>query len=281
MSYAEKTGRLIVNADDLGMSPGANSAIFRCFDAGRISHASMMGNGDYFDEAEAGLKKRGIGKIGVHLNLTYGKALTASPSLQDRNGLLNNGFVSLFLKTVADRKISADIERELEAQIVKVKNSGFEITHLDSHRHVHMIPAVYSIVVGLARKYGIPRIRHINEKLTDSLKIGGITGFFRNGGLVKFLLLKTLSAYNGQRDETDKTLKFYSILFTGAVTEEAIEKIRGSMENYEIMVHPGVPEMDFPIEFHDKNEKAYRTSPQRAGELEALLNSSLASGDFQ
>ncbi len=65
----------IVNADNLGMTPGTNKAIFEGYDSGMIAHTSIMVNSDYFSEAIEGLQSRkGLG-VGMHLNLTYGKAL--------------------------------------------------------------------------------------------------------------------------------------------------------------------------------------------------------------
>ena len=275
MSYAGKRGRLIINADDLGMSPGTNSAVFECFDAGKITDASIMSNADYFEDALEGLQKRGIGKIGVHLNLSYAKALKRGSSLHDENGLLNNGFVSLLRKTAAGGNIVKEIEEEFEAQIERVKRSGIEITHLDSHRHVHMIPAIYSVVVKLAQKHGIERVRLINENIVDSIKIGGSFHVFSNGGIVKYLLLKSFSDYNRSRKDLGGGAKFFSILYTGGITKSAIEKIANSGEFYEIMVHPGDPTLDESVDFYDPDEKVYRTSPERRLEMKALLDSSL------
>lgn len=264
--------RLIVNADDLGMSPGANNAIFECFDAGKITDASIMSNADYFQEALDGLRKRGIGKIGVHLNLSYGKALNQGSSLHDKNGLLKNGFVSLLCKSFTDSNIRKEIEEEFEAQIERVKKNRLEITHLDSHRHIHMIPPIYSIVVRLAKKHGIERVRLINEDLFDSLKMQKSYHVFSNGGIIKYLLLKSFSDYNRSRTDCSGNAKFFSILYTGSITERAIEKIAQSGEFYEIMVHPGDPAMDESVDFYDITEKRYRTSPARKMELDALLS---------
>jgi len=86
---------LIVNSDDLATTPGTNKAIFKGYDDGMITHTSIMANGDYFTEAVEGLQSRKDLGVGMHLNLTYGKALHSNPVYNDTQGIFN--FFSLHL----------------------------------------------------------------------------------------------------------------------------------------------------------------------------------------
>ena len=65
--------------------------------------------------------------------------------------------------------------------------------------------------------------------------------------------------------------RFYSILFTGVVHKDVFERLTSSVHNYEVMVHPGITELDSKVIFYDKNEKAYRLSKDRESELRAIL----------
>jgi len=70
----------------------------------------------------------------------------------------------IFAKKYLSRQICLrEVGGELEAQIRKVKNQGVNISHLDSHQHVHMLPKILAITVELAKKYCIPAIRIPNE----------------------------------------------------------------------------------------------------------------------
>lgn len=262
---------IIVNADDLGMSPGTNKAIFEGFDHGIVTHSSIMSNCDYFSEAVDGLKTRKNLNIGIHLNLTYGKALNYNRLYNDDNGVFNLGYMAIFVKSIFQKDFIKEVKKEFELQILRVLNCGITITHIDSHRHIHLIPKIYNIVVDLSLKYNIKRIRLINEDFLDSFLMSGKYNFILNGGLVKFTLLKIFSKIDSKKSDSYKDLRFYSILYTGVIHKNIFENLKLSEYNYEVMVHPGITDLDTQVFFYDKNEKAYRLSKDREDELHAVL----------
>ncbi len=262
---------MIVNADDLAMTPGANKAIFDGFDNGAITHASIMANCDFFDEAIVEANKReGLG-IGMHLNLTYGKALIQNPLYCNQNGVFKLGYKDLLLKR--DNNFLNAIEKELEEQIIKVKNRlNRDITHLDSHRHIHLIPHIYKIVIKLAKKYNINRVRLIKESFTKSISLNKKFNFISNGGIIKYLLLKTFTTIDKKYCDLYKDINFYSILYTGVVDSDILYKLKDEKQNYEIMIHPSYVELDKDIDFYDLGEKKYRLSSDRTIELKSVLS---------
>jgi len=263
--------RLIVNADDLAMTPGTNKAIFEGYDDGMITHTSIMANGDYFTEAIEGLQSRKDLGVGMHLNLTYGKALHSNPVYNDTRGIFNLTYLNLLTKSASNKAFLTAVEKEFEQQIVRVANTGLSITHIDSHRHIHLIPSIYRVVVKLAIKYDIPRIRLIKESMIDSFLLSRRVNFILNGGIIKYLLLRTFTAMDSSHANLYKNIKFYSILYTGVVTKDILQKLKNSDENYEIMVHPGITQLDKDIIFYDQDEKSYRVSKDREDELDAVL----------
>ena len=261
----------MVNADDLGMTPGTNKAIFEGFDHGIVTHSSIMSNCDYFREAVDGLKVRKDLNIGIHFNLTYGKALNYNRIYNDNHGVFNLGYMAILVKSIFQKDFITEIKKEFELQILRVLNSGITITHIDSHRHIHLIPKIYNIVVDLSVKYNIKRIRLINENLLDSFLMSRKYNFILNGGLVKFILLKTFSKINSKKANLYENFKFYSILYTGVIQKDIFENLKSSGYNYEVMVHPGITDLDIHVVFYDDNEKAYRLSKDRESELNAIL----------
>lgn len=261
----------IINADDLGMTPGTNEAIFRGFDNGMITHSSIMTNCDYFLDAIDGLKTRKNLKIGIHLNLTYGKALNNSKVYNNNSGIFNLGYMAIILKSLQNNDFLIQVEKEFELQILRAIEAGISITHIDSHRHIHLIPKIYNIVVELAVKYKIKRVRVINENIFDSFLMTKKYNFFLNGGLVKYFLLKTFSIINTKKRNLYGEIKFYSILYTGVIDKDILKKLQLSSQRYEVMVHPGIIEMDMLVNFYDENEKKYRLSIERENELDAVL----------
>ncbi len=262
---------LRINVDDLGISPGCNAAAAEAARCGGVHSASILATGDYMEDAFL----RVVGpfpnlEYGVHLNLTYGRSLSASPQLT-RNGLFRYGFLGLLLQTAWRPALRREVEIEWDTQIRALMFRGVRISHLDSHRHVHMIPWLYRIAVRLADKYGIPEVRHARERIRFSLRIARSAEVFTNGGLVKLLILRALGLFCPRR--TERSL--FSVLYTGRIRAEMLDRLAAASSPVEALVHPGFPGLDQPVQFYDTNEQAYRLSPHRRAELEACLETAL------
>src|SRR5439155_13960420 len=86
-------------------------------------------------------------------------AASQIPSLANSDGFLyHHPFelaAGLFRQTVR----ITDVEKEIRAQIEKAFAAGASITHIDGHKHVHVLPAVLRIVCRVAPHYGIAAVR--------------------------------------------------------------------------------------------------------------------------
>ncbi|HWI60281.1 MAG TPA: carbohydrate deacetylase [Symbiobacteriaceae bacterium] len=141
--------RLIINADDLGLSEGANLGILRAHQTGIVTSATVMMNMPGAVAALSLARQHPSLGVGIHLTLTGGRPLSPDvPSLTDADGS--------FLKNASSPKRD-ELECELRAQVEAFLASGLTPTHLDSHHHVHLqIPAVAAIVLGLAEELKVP-----------------------------------------------------------------------------------------------------------------------------
>jgi predicted glycoside hydrolase/deacetylase ChbG (UPF0249 family) len=145
--------KLIVNADDLGLTPGCNQGIIRAMTEGIVTDTTLLINTDYTADAVARLKASGLA-AGLHLNLTYGRPLLPggdASSLVDANGAFHRP-VNRIVAVCEPR----EAERELSAQIEKFLSTGLTLTHLDSHHHAHSYPEILDVAIGLARKLKVP-----------------------------------------------------------------------------------------------------------------------------
>ena len=153
---------LIVNADDLGWTEGVNRGIAEAFRNGIVTSASMLANGTAFaGGSEVARHAPGLG-LGVHLNLSDGSPVAdreAVTSLLNENGEFSGGPESLYLKQVRGGLMLREVEVEWDAQIEKVRDAGIEPTHLDGHKHVHMLPGLFEIALRLAKRHSIGAIR--------------------------------------------------------------------------------------------------------------------------
>lgn len=270
--------QVIVNADDFGISHGVNLAIQKGHLEGIINSTSLMVNQSYAKEAVEMAKEIPKLKIGLHINLTNEYPASATkdiPLLVDANGKFCNGFVKLFLLSLIKKKeLQKQVEIEIENQIKKAQEMGINIAHLDSHRHVHMIPAIFEIVKSKQEKYNIPRIRFINENIFHTLKTQKDISCFLTGGVIKYAILRFLSFFN--RYQSD--IYFFSILHTCKVIPECMEKIRipESYKTIEIMIHPGMPDVDKKDMEHVFDVNILVND--RAEELKASLDKTILKG---
>lgn len=263
----DKNKFLIINADDLGFTPGINAAIKKAHLEGYLSHASMMCNTRYFEEALTEvLPFCPLLKIGAHINLTCGIALHKE-SVFAKNGKLKNNFVKLLLMRKS-AKVLQDFELEIEAQILKLKENGITIQHIDGHEHIHIIPSINKVIRKLADKHDIPRIREINESLITSMKYNLRTASFAN--ILKLILLQFLSIFNRNKNK----VQFYSILNTCAINEvNLFNYLAGKNAQYiEIMLHPSVLDLDRNVKNLEPRFMDFLRSKFRTQELELCFN---------
>jgi predicted glycoside hydrolase/deacetylase ChbG (UPF0249 family) len=156
-------GHLIINADDLGLSEGANKAVLSACEEGFLKSASICVNGEKFEDALKNVLPRCPGlDVGVHLNIVEGRALGGTTSLTDGKGNFNKGFFQVLLKS-GDKNFLRDAEGEFRNQIEGCQKY-IKIHHIDSHVHIHAIPAIFRMTVKLAREYHIPCIRTQYER---------------------------------------------------------------------------------------------------------------------
>ena len=153
--------RLVVNGDDFGLTPGINAGILDAHRHGILTSASLFANAPATAEALAIARRTPTLGVGCHLTLVDGEPLSphsAIPTLL-RDGRFRSTWASFAIAVMARRVALAEIERELTTQIDRLRSSGIEPTHVDSHKHVHACPPVFAIVVRVARRFGIRRVR--------------------------------------------------------------------------------------------------------------------------
>lgn len=157
--------RLIINADDFGFSEGVTRGILEAHAAGSVTSTSIMANGaDWENAVRLARRTRTLG-VGVHLNLVQGRPLLRVPSLTDSATGEFHGLGALARRALAGRIDAGELEAETLAQIERVRGAGITVTHLDSHRHAHVMPGIFPVVARVAREAGIRAIRVPREPL--------------------------------------------------------------------------------------------------------------------
>ncbi len=187
--------RLIVSADDFGLSPGVNAGIIQAHREGILTNASLMVNGAACAEAVELARRTPTLAVGLHLALLQGHATTTareSPGLVNAAGMFGNNAVLGGMRYFFTPGIRTQIEREIRAQLQKFLGTGVPLSHVDGHVNIHMHPSVLAILLRLAPDYGIRAVRWPREPLRISL---GLDRRFLARKLIEAVTFRCLTAY--------------------------------------------------------------------------------------
>jgi predicted glycoside hydrolase/deacetylase ChbG (UPF0249 family) len=154
---------LVVNADDMGLTPGICRAVGRAHAEGVVTSTSVLAVGTAFEQAATTVRGAGDLALGAHLAIVgEDRPLLSArevPTLVDRNGRFPLSYRTVVARGMAGRIDADDVAREFRAQLERVRGIGLPVTHLDTHQHTHLWPAVARVVVDLAREGGIRCVR--------------------------------------------------------------------------------------------------------------------------
>lgn len=167
--------RVIINADDFGLSPGVNRGIVSAFHDGVLSSTTMLVNLSHFDDAVALAAANPKLPVGIHLSLLWGSPLSDPkqvPTLVDRQGRFPRSLLVLARRYFAGSLRLDDVAREFRAQIGRFRAAGLRPTHVDTHKHVHCLPGVLQTLVDVLIETGIGRLRFPYER--DITSRGGL-----------------------------------------------------------------------------------------------------------
>jgi len=265
---------LIVNADDFGWTEGVNRGIVDAHRDGIVTSTSLLANGAAFANAVQLARENPALGVGVHLNLSDGPPILRRwevSSFADKRGQFWARPGNLFMRRWAGKLRLGEVEREWAAQIERVRNAGIAITHLDGHKHVHMIPGLFSIALRLAQRYSIPAVRISVERGVprDALASDGAgtspkrwLQYVLAGGLA----LLTMDAPElARRAGIAFPDYFCGLTPTGFLTRDAVESLLRNLPegSTELMCHPGYTDAALA-------QSATRLQSERATELAAL-----------
>ncbi len=266
---------IIFNADDFGITKGVNAAIFEAYSKGVLNSASLMVNQKYANEAVKMHKDMPNLMLGLHVNLTNEYPASDAQNINllvGKDKKFKNGFLKLFLLSVIKpRKFKQQVKIEVEAQIKKAIDMGVNLSHIDSHRHVHMIPSIFSVFRELMEKYGIKKTRVMNENLFMTLKTNKEKSYLFDGGIIKYFLLLFFYMINSYKSD----IYFYTMLYTCKLSKDKFKNVHipKGFNGVEVMIHPSIPQIDekFREDIFDKSI----VLDWRKKELDTLLDKSI------
>lgn len=189
--------KLIINADDFGLTCGVNKGIIEGYQAKVITSVSIFPNMPGYEDAIRLLNQNPNLSVGVHLNITCGSPISSKEKIHT---LINKEGYFLKLPQLIKRLLLNQIDLnqiklEFKTQIGKIISDGILPAHIDSHQYIHVYPDVFKIVIDLSKKYNIPKVRYPYEKF----KVRFIKQFFSKQNLTRTLLCILLKLYTSRQ----------------------------------------------------------------------------------
>lgn len=154
--------RLIINADDFGLTAGVNRAIVEAHQRGLVTSASMMANSAELDQAIALARDLPQLSIGCHVDLIQLAPVSSPAQLTTltKGATFRPGFARFASAALRNRLSAAEITAEAEAQITKLQAPGLALTHFDTHKHTHLFPHVLRALLKAAKARGLRAVRN-------------------------------------------------------------------------------------------------------------------------
>jgi chitin disaccharide deacetylase len=265
--------RLIVNADDFGLTAGVNRGIVECHTTGIVTSATLMASGNRFAEAAALAQQTPHLSVGCHVVLVDGRPVSRATDIPtllmtDSPAQFRTGLMSFAAIAASGRLDEHQVETEITAQVRKLQSAGILVSHLDSHKHTHMFPAVLKGMLRAAKNCGVRAIRNPFEPLV----------FAKLGGLKRSFQLRMMSSFRAafRRTLDDAGVGApdgcIGVAVTGGLTEQTFREVIEKLPEgtWEFVSHPG---------YNDRELDQVKTRLRESREKELAILTSQASKD--
>ena len=240
--------RLIVNADDFGLTSGVNRAIVELHHQGVLTSATLMARAAETEEAiHLALETPTLG-VGCHIVLVDGDPVLparripwlADPANRRFRPSLGGFLGSVYGRLRNRRRVLRDIQAEAYAQISLLQSRGLRLTHIDTHKHTHLFPAVLRPVLRAARRAGISAVRNPYEPAW-SIRATSNAPRLRKA---QVQLLRTMEStfHRIVREEGFTTTEgAIGVLATGTLDRTTVTSLLSALPDgvWELVTHPG------------------------------------------
>ena len=262
--------RLIVNADDFGFTAGVNRAIVEAHTRGIVTSSTLMANGRAFEDAVRLAKTVPRLSLGCHVVLIDGEPVVDAellPSITEASSggaRFRDGLKSFAIRALAGRLDQDELEAEASAQIRKLQSAGINVSHVDTHKHTHLFPAVLRPLLRAARACGVHAVRNPfgpRKPLKSSELLTRPTLWTRYAEVRILRTFATKFRDAAERENMTTPDGTLGIVVTGALDETLFRSIAEIIPEgtWEFVCHPG---------YNDEDLKSARTRLRESRETE-------------
>ncbi|HJW99007.1 MAG TPA: ChbG/HpnK family deacetylase [Terriglobales bacterium] len=269
--------RLIINADDFGMTRGVNRAIAEAHRAGTVTSATLMANESAIDDAISLASRHPSLGTGAHIVLVDGAPISESDSVQSLIGSRNSngarfreGIKDLALATISGKLRDREVHGEAAAQIERLQSHGVTLSHVDCHMHSHILPLVAHTVLQAARDHGIQSVRNPFEpgwSVLATHKSSSIRSWSRSAQVTLLRRLQPQFLEAVKQNGMKTTNGTIGIAATGLLDRNLLKRVVDAMPDgtWELVTHPGYDDRDLA-------QASTELKQSRAVELELLTS---------
>jgi len=241
----ESSFRLIVNADDFGRSRSINEAIIRAHREGILTTASLMVNEPDCAGAVTLAKENPRLGVGLHLTLLMGHSALPPekiPGLVNAQSEFSNDPVGVGMKYFFRRDLLGQLRAEIHAQFARFHATGLPLDHVNGHLHMHLHPAVFSILMDDAEQLGIRHLRLTREPFWNDVPLAKGRRLYRAAHAMIYFILGGLARAPLRRGKIKHTQRVYGLLQNDRMDEAYILKLLNILPpgDSELYSHPSL-----------------------------------------
>ena len=247
MARPDSVRRLIVNADDFGLSSSVNEAVIRAHRDGILTSASLMVNEAGFDEAVKLAKENPKLGVGLHLTLLMGHSALPSgkiPGLVNSRGEFSNNPVAVGMNYFFKRSLREHLRAEIHAQFEKFHKTGLPLDHVNGHLHFHLHPTIFKILMEDTEKFKIRHLRLTRDCLARSRRMTQGKLFTRVTHAAIFEMLSSRARKPLQQHGIKRAQITFGLLQDSRVDEKYVLKLLDILPpgDSELYSHPSLGE---------------------------------------
>jgi len=261
--------RLIVNADDFGLTPSITEGTIEAFERGILTSASLVATGAAFERAASYAASHPELDSGVHLMIVHSAPalpLDQVPSLVGANGQFLPGYGEFMARYLPGGIREEEVEAEWTAQIARIRAAGVRLTHLDSYQHLHLVPGLFRIALRIARSHGISSMRF--PRLPTVLRRGEKGNVRRSLEFLPLRLMEQANLPHLNSSGIRTPDRFFGFHSSGHLDQKALRSVLFGVPQgtSELVCHPGLGEPeDSPLQdwgYEWRAELMALTSPE-------------------
>jgi len=162
--------RLIVTADDFGISVPVNEAVESAHKDGILTTTCLMVAGDAAPDAVARAKRLPSLAVGLHVVTVCGRPILPPgkiPDLVDEAGNFDKNLVRAGFRYFFLPRVRRQLELEIRAQFAAFAATGLSLDHVNAHNHMHIHPTIFAMIIRIGREYGLCAVRFPWEPPTN------------------------------------------------------------------------------------------------------------------